>query len=151
MDGRSANHTASMSTQARTFAALLAAPVCAALAFSLLAQLALPPAASEELRDIVMRFVASAFVAAIFELAILVPLWYALRARTLLARLTLAALGIAAWFALGALFGYVLGHGAGSAVRFATSLLVPGVVLVAVFAALIPPRPARQGGLHGIR
>jgi hypothetical protein len=124
----------------RTLAAVLAAPACAALAVSLLAWLALPSAGSEELRDMAMRFVASLVAATAFELAVLLPLWWLLRARTTGARLALGALGIGAWFALTAALGFVLGHGAGSALRFASSLLAPGVVLVVLFAALIAAR-----------
>jgi hypothetical protein len=97
-----------------------------------------------------MFFVASLAVAAVFEVLVLLPMWYLLRGATRGARMALWLIGVAAWFGAAVLLGYLLGHGGGIALSFGTTFLLPGIVVSAVFAALMPPRvddSALAGGM----
>jgi len=124
----------------RTVVALLAAPLSAAIVYSLVTLATMPQTTPEHAAGFSSLFVPSVAVAAIFEAFVLLPLWYVLRGATVGARLALWLLGVLAWFLATAGLGFLLGHGGTVALRFGMSLLLPGVVVAAVFAALVPPR-----------
>jgi len=79
-------------------------------------------------------------LAAIFEILVLGPLWYLLRATTVGARIALCVVACVTWFVGTTGLGYLLGHGIATAVSFATPFLVPGLVVSTLFAALAQPR-----------
>jgi len=119
---------------------LLGGPLAAAVAVSAMALSSMPQAPHQIAPEPVVFFIASLAVAAIFEVLVLLPLWYLLRGATRGARIALWLFGVAAWFAAAVLLGYLLGHGGGIALSFGTTFLLPGIVVSAVFAALMPPR-----------
>jgi hypothetical protein len=124
----------------RAIVAVVAAPVCAAIAYAMMVLATVPEPSHPDGPQPIPLMISSFAVTGTFELLVLVPLWYALRGETPRARAALCVLGIAAWFLVAAAIGALLGHGGGLALRFGISLLFPGVVVAAVFAALMPAR-----------
>jgi hypothetical protein len=124
----------------RTIATLLSAPLGAAIAYLLFAFAAYPSTPSAPAIQPGVIFVTGLALAAIFEVLVLGPLWYVLRATTIAARAALLLLGVVVWFVATTGLGYLLGHGIATAVSFATPFLIPGLVVSASFAALVPPR-----------
>jgi hypothetical protein len=124
----------------RTIATLLFAPLCAAVAYLLFAFATFPSASPEHAMQPAAIFTVGLALASIFEVVVLGPLWFILRARTFAARAALWLLGLVVWFALATGLGYLLGHGISTAMRFAMPFLIPGLVVSAMFAALVPPR-----------
>jgi hypothetical protein len=123
----------------RTIATLLGAPLCAATAYLLFAFAAYASTPPYAMQPGLIFSVGLAF-AAIFEILILAPLWYILRAATVGSRVALWVLGFVVWFVATTGLGYLLGHGLATAVSFATPFLVPGFVVSLMFAALVQPR-----------
>jgi hypothetical protein len=123
---------------ARAIPALVAAPLCAALVHVVLAMMT--PHRAIDSSVYVPMFISSLSVAGLFELCLLVPIWYILRCATLGTRVVLAVVGIALWFVAASALGFVLGHGGPIALRFGLALLLPGVIVAAVFAMLVPAR-----------
>jgi len=135
------------SVNSRTILALLGAPLAAAAtasAMALSSRSQTPPPIAPETGTFL---IASLAVAAIFEVLVLLPMWYLLRGATRGARMAIWLLGVGAWFAAAVLLGYLLGHGAAVALSFGTTFLLPGVVVSAVFATLMPPRDDNTGGV----
>jgi hypothetical protein len=124
----------------RSVIAVVAAPLCAALAYVILVVATVPDLAHPDAPRPLLLAISSVAVTGLFELLVLVPLWYGLRGETRAARAALCTLGIAAWFLVAVALGSVLGHGSAAALRFGASLLFPGIVVAAVFAVLMPAR-----------
>jgi hypothetical protein len=119
---------------------LAGAPICAAVVFALVVLFTAPAASALDASQLIALLVSGISVTAIFELLLLLPLWYVLRAATVWSRGLLFALGVGGWILAATLLGAIFGHGGVRALGFATSLLLPGVVLSAVFAVLMPAR-----------
>ena len=124
----------------RTIGTLLGAPLCAAIVYLLYAYATYPAVPPEYAMQPGFIFVTGLALAGIFEVLVLCPMWYVLRAANAGARVLIWSIGIGIWFIAMTGFGFLLGHGSATAVAFAVPFLVPGVAVCTLFAALMEPR-----------
>jgi hypothetical protein len=117
----------------RTWFALVGAPAIGAVVYACLTRATLPETLSVERPSLLSLFLSGAVVGLIFELAVVIPLYFALRRWQRLNALLFLVVGSGLWFALSFAAMLFIGDSANGASATAVLLLLPGVALVSAF------------------
>ena len=117
----------------RTWFALVGAPAIGAVVYACLTHATLPETLSVERPSLFSLFLSGAVVGLIFELAVVIPLYFALRRWQRLNAVVFLAAGSVAWFVLSFAVMLFVGVGSNGASATAVLLLLPGVARVSAF------------------
>ena len=124
----------------RTWLAIVGAPLIGAVAYAFLTLNSLPRELSVGRPSALWLVVSGAVVGLIFEVAVVVPLYLALRYLQRLNVWSFIALGSVAWFVVCMAAMFLLSGEFNAASATAALMLLPGVALVSAFWFLCGPR-----------